>query len=243
MDERAPARSGRSLPPWAFVVLAIALIAGLAAIWRFSEVGELVDPHALHRSLRRLGDTAWAIPVVWTGFVVGVLVLVPINAMFVAVGLTFGLEKALLLSTSGALLASLAVDTIGRRFDAERLLRHAPDWIDRWRRRGISEASVGQLSVMRLLPLGPFATINLIWAAARVPRRRVLAATLVGLTPGIVATSLLGEGLGLALDDLGAKSLAVAAAGAVALIALTWMSRRVARKFSSEPVDPPSERD
>jgi len=142
----------------------VAAVVALAVVWRATGAGAWTDPERIHEMLRALGDSPWAIPAVWGVFVVATLVMVPINALFVAVGLTFGFVQALALSMSGALLATGVIDWIGRRFDVDPLLARAPDWVRRLKRRRLERAGVLQLTAMRLLPLGPFATVNLIWA-------------------------------------------------------------------------------
>jgi len=209
----------------------VAAVVALAVVWRATGAGAWTDPERIHEMLRALGDSPWAIPAVWGVFVVATLVMVPINALFVAVGLTFGFVQALALSMSGALLATGVIDWIGRRFDVDPLLARAPDWVRRLKRRGLERAGVLQLTAMRLLPLGPFATVNLIWAASGVPRHRVFAATFVGLMPGVTATSALGEGLGLALNGFEPLDVALLVGGCLGLLALTWLGRRLLSRW------------
>lgn len=215
------------------MIVGVALVGGLAALallWKATDLGAYAEPQRIHEMLRSLGDSPWSIPIVWLVFVAAGLLMVPVNALFVAVGLTFGFLEAVALSMSGALLSTLVVDFIGRRFDIDPLIEHAPEWLRRLKQQRLAEAGLLQLSLMRILPLGPFSTVNLIWGAAGVPRRRVLAATVIGLTPGVLATSAIGEGLGLALEDLGARSIGLLLGGGVAFGALVWLGRRLLQR-------------
>jgi uncharacterized membrane protein YdjX (TVP38/TMEM64 family) len=211
------------------VGIAVAVVAGLGLLWRTTGLGDWIEPERLHGFLRSLADSPWAIPVVWGAFVAAGLLMLPVNALFVAVGLAFGLVEAMALSMSGALLSTLVVDVIGRRFDMDPLLVRGPGWMLRWKRAGLEHAGIAQLVVMRLLPLGPFGTVNLVWAAAGVPRRRVLIATFVGLVPGITATSAIGEGLGLGLASPSGWSTTLLVGGCLGLLALALVGRRLLR--------------
>jgi uncharacterized membrane protein YdjX (TVP38/TMEM64 family) len=228
------------------VIVAVALLGGVAALallWRTTDLGAYAEPRRIHEMLHSIGDSPWSIPIVWLVFVAAGLLMVPVNALFVAVGLTFGFLEAVGLSMSGALLSTLVVDFIGRRFDIDPLFERAPEWLRRLKQQRLAEAGLPQLALMRILPLGPFSTVNLIWGAAGVPRRRVLAATVIGLTPGVLATSAIGEGLGLALEDFGARSIGLLLGGVVALGILMWLGRRLLRRRLERGGDAGSETD
>ena len=228
------------------LIVVVALVGGvvaLALLWKTTDLGAYAEPRRIHEMLRSLGDSPWSIPIVWLVFVAAGLLMVPVNALFVAVGLTFGFLEAVALSMSGALLSTLVVDFIGRRFDVDPLFERAPEWLRRLKQQRLAEAGLPQLSLMRILPLGPFSTVNLIWAAAGVPRRRVLGATVIGLTPGVLATSAIGEGLGLALEDLDARSIGLLLGGIVGLGTLMWIGRRLLLRWLQGAADGDSDPD
>lgn len=207
-------------------VAILAAAALLLALWRLTPLGEVADLERLAGWLASLRGEPWAIPAVWLGFVVGGLVLVPVNLMFLAVGIAFGFWKAVGLSLSGALLSTAVLLAVGRRFDVDPLLARAPERLRRWKERGLENADTLELAMIRFLPLGPFSTMTLLWGAARVRPGRALLASGLGLLPGVLATSLVGEGVGLAREDLTGPNLALLGAGCLAFLALVWLGRR-----------------
>jgi uncharacterized membrane protein YdjX (TVP38/TMEM64 family) len=195
----------------------------LAALWRLTPLGDAIDPEAIRDRLMALRDRPWAIPVVWTAFVVGGFLVAPINALFLAVGLTFDVLPAIGLNVSGGVLSALSLHEVGRRFDVDALLERSPR-LKRLKQRHLENAGVLELTLLRFLPLGPFTTMCLLWAAAGVRRREMLVATALGLLPGAVAASLIGRSVALRTDPHG---LALAIAGCAVFVALMWLGHRL----------------
>jgi uncharacterized membrane protein YdjX (TVP38/TMEM64 family) len=57
------------------------------------------------------------------------------------------------------------------------------------------------VAVMRLLPVAPFTIVNLAAGAMAVPFRHYIVGTTLGMTPGILAMTLLATQIGAAIAD------------------------------------------
>jgi uncharacterized membrane protein YdjX (TVP38/TMEM64 family) len=221
--ERSVGRRRRAR--WIFGALAVAAVA-LALAWRFTPLAEWVDPEAIQARLVDFRASPWRVPVVWALFVLGGLLVVPINLLFLATGLAFPFLEAIALSMSGGLLSGLLLHALGRRLDLDGLLAHVPARLRRRVEEGIDRAGLPELVVLRLLPLGPYTTMNLLWGAAGVGRGPLLLASALGLAPAVVLTAMIGSGLRTGLE---ARALVLLALGSLGLGGLAILGARWAR--------------
>jgi uncharacterized membrane protein YdjX (TVP38/TMEM64 family) len=191
-EELAPATTWRKLGqlvraigPVALVVvvLEITLSAGLAA--HFMREGQL-------ESLVR-GAGLWA-PVVFIALMAS---LVPLNVpglLFVVPATSlFGVASGILLSLTGGFLAS-TIGILGARYLARPVFeRRLPPWLRSWEAR-MAERAFWTIVLLRSVTflLQP---VDWICGLSRVPTRRVLAATFIGLIPPTVTVALTGGGL------------------------------------------------
>lgn len=230
-DGSAPApgaprrRARRRRARWIFGVVALAA-AGLALAWRFGPAGDWVEPGRVEAWLAGFRASPWRVPVVWIVFVAGGLLVVPINLLFLATGLAFPFPEAVALSLSGGLLSGLVLHALGRRLDLEALLERAPPRVRRAVEGGIARAGLPELVVLRVLPLGPFTTMNLLWGAAGVGRGAMLLASAIGLLPAAVLTAMIGSGLRTEMGPAALLLLVGGSLGLLGLLLIGWLRAR-----------------
>lgn len=106
-------------------------------------------------------------------------------------GAALGTPLALVAATTGACLLFLAARTSLGGVLRKRAGRFARRFAD-----GFAKNAFTYLLLLRLVPLFPFSVVNLVPALFDVPLRTYAAATAIGIIPGTVAYSLLGQGLG-----------------------------------------------
>lgn len=170
------------------ILVVIAVVALLAAAWRFTPLGEYVTLErivALARSVRELP----AAPLVVVGaYVVAGLLVVPLTLLVVATTIAFGPFTGAAYALAGALTSALVGYAIGRKIGREALGRRAG------RALAAIDARVagGVLSVatLRLMPIAPFALVNLVAGAAQLRVGTFLAGSLLGFVPGIALIAL-----------------------------------------------------
>ncbi|MDX1648894.1 MAG: hypothetical protein R3263_03475, partial [Myxococcota bacterium] len=92
---------------------------------------------------------------------------------------------------------------------------------------GIERAGLPELVVLRVLPLGPYTTMNLLWGAAGVGRGALLAASAIGLAPAAILTAMIGSGL---RADMGPRALVMLVGGGLGLLGLLLVGLRQARR-------------
>jgi phospholipase D1/2 len=86
------------------------------------------------------------------------------------------------------------------------------------------------MTVLRLLPIAPFAVVNPVAGASAIRTRDFLLGTLFGMAPGVVLITVFGDRLGAWLRQPDLANLAVVVLVAALALMLTWALRRWSRR-------------
>ena len=174
----------------AFALILLALIA-LTAAWRWSPLGTWLAPAHAVTLLRAWGQAAGpllAVPLLTAALVLAVPLSVLTLLSMAALGPWWG--SACLVSA--ALLSATISQTLGRRLGHDLLLRWAGPKVLR-----VSEslASRGLWAVvaLRLIPIAPFAIVNMVVGTTHLRPRDMLLGTLIGLMPLTVAMAVFAD--------------------------------------------------
>ncbi|MFI9651014.1 VTT domain-containing protein [Guyparkeria halopsychrophila] len=200
----------------AFALL-IALFVVIAGLLKFTPLGEAIAPRELLDGLVDLRNTPggnWA----FLGLaVVGLLLGVPATPMVIAAGLLFGAWAGFGLAYSALVIAAMVGFSAGQFLGAEALRRLAGKRLDELSRR-LARRGILTVFSLRLVPLAPFAVVNLVAGATRIGFRDFLIGSLAGLAPAAIALTMFSDQL---LRTLLEPSLA--AIGLLALITAVFI--------------------
>lgn len=192
---KGPQGSGLALG----IAVAFVLI-GLTLAWRFTGLSEYASIDGAKEVLSGFARNRWA-PLSAIGlFTAGGVLAFPVTMMIVAMAATFGPLPGLLYAVVGALLSGTITYWIGARFGREAVFQLLG------RRREKAQAMLrrrGVLAVVaiRVVPLAPFAVINLICGASGVRTIDFVLGSLIGMGPGTVALAFLGDRIVALLAD------------------------------------------
>ncbi|MEO3753740.1 VTT domain-containing protein [Streptomyces sp. B6B3] len=189
---RPPGLAGRAaravVSPWGRLVLLGLVVAGVAGVVLGTGVGDVLD--------RRSGDEA---PGVGVGllcvgvYAVGTFALLPKPALSAGAGALFGAGFGLLVAVVGTTVGALLGFAAGRLLGSDALRPVALRW-GRLRTldRRLSDRAFGSVLMLRLVPVLPFAAVNLAAALSRMRWPPFALATCVGTLPGNAAWVLAG---------------------------------------------------
>jgi len=211
-----------------FLGVAGALLA-LAALWSLTPLADQLRPDELAARAAPLRAASYGPAVVLLAIALGSALFVPITALIVASALLYGAWLGSALSLGGALASAVLGWGIGRLLwrDAAHRLMSA-----RLRRLSLRMARRGAVAVaaVRVVPIAPFAAINIAAGASHVSLADFALGTAFGMAPGILAGSLLSDRLARTVIDPGWGAAAVLLALVLLLVlAGRWVQRRVAR--------------
>ena len=197
-----PGTRRRAVPGLLRLAVIFVFVAALAVVWRATSLHALMDYGAISNWMMSLTDSALA-PVWIAGiFTIGTLVLMPVTLLIIATGATSGPVLGFFYALCGSVVSAMVHYGLGRIAGKETVRRIAGSRLGHVQRQ-ISRHGFISLLFARIVPIAPFAIVNLVAGAIQIRVRDFLLATLVGMSPGILAVVVLGNQLQRALQDPG----------------------------------------
>ncbi len=190
----------RALPGFLRLAVLFACLAALALIWRSTPLVNLFDPSDLGGWAAAIDNRPFAPLWVIAGYTLGALVLVPVTLLIVVTGATFGPALGFFYSVFGALVSALVTYALGRIAGHDLVRRIAGSRLG-YVQHQISRHGFVSMLFARVVPVAPFAVVNMAAGAAQIRLRDFLLGTLVGMTPGILAIVLLENRIEALLRD------------------------------------------
>jgi phosphatidylserine/phosphatidylglycerophosphate/cardiolipin synthase-like enzyme/uncharacterized membrane protein YdjX (TVP38/TMEM64 family) len=192
------------------------LLAILAAIWRWTPLGDSFSAQAISPFM------------VLALYVVAGLLGVPITLMVIGTCFLFPPLPASLFAFGGALLSAAATYTAGRLLGRDAVRRLAGTRLNAITRR-LARKGLWAVVVLRLLPIAGFSTVNAVAGASRVRLRDLLLGTALGLLPWILLTLTFVDRVRAALNEPGPVSYSLLAADVAMIVAAALF---IWRRFS-----------
>ena len=169
------------------LLLAVLLI--LAVTWRWTPLGDWLEiDNIMHqiKSFQTQSITSWmVIPI----FALAATLAVPLTLLVVATVLVFGSSLGFVYALSAALLSAILSYLLGQWVGHEPLRRYAGYRLNRISQK-LSKRGILTIITLRIIPVAPFALINLVTGASHIRFRDFVLGSLIGLLPGISAIAL-----------------------------------------------------
>jgi uncharacterized membrane protein YdjX (TVP38/TMEM64 family) len=189
--DEAPAGGG-GMALWLRIGLVLAPIVILGVAWRYTPLSEFMNPQAFSESLEAGGSLG---PLLAVGlFMLLGLVAFPVNVLIVATAAAFGLWPGLLYAAGGAMVSAVLTYLVGRRMGPGLLRKIIGPRINRVSR-SIAKNGILAVTMVRLMPIAPFTLVNLVAGAIRIPLLDYTIGTALGLAPGLLLMTALGDRL------------------------------------------------
>ncbi|MFP4251295.1 MAG: VTT domain-containing protein [Guyparkeria sp.] len=201
--------------------LLIALFVAVAALLKFTPLGETIAPRELLEWLAGVRDAPGGTWVFFGLAVTGLLLGMPATPVVVIAGLLFGAWVGFGLAYGALALAALTGFFAGQFLGAEALRRLAGKRLDQLSRM-LARRGILTVFSLRLVPLAPFAVVNLVAGATHIRVRDFLVGTLAGLAPGTIALTLFSDQLLRTLLDPSPTTIGVLALITIAFIGIGW---------------------
>lgn len=181
------------MPLW----LRISLVAGpillLGLAWRYTPLSGYLNPETFSATMQN-ANGAWGPAVALGLFMLLGLIAFPVNVLIVATAAAFGLWPGLLYAAVGALVSAFVTYLVGRRVGPSVLRKIIGPRINRISR-SIAKNGIMAVTMVRLMPVAPFTLVNLVAGAIRIPMVDYMVGTALGLAPGLLLMTALGDRL------------------------------------------------
>ena len=193
IEETVPGPARR---PLARRVLALygllAFLALVAVLWPLAPPALWRAAHPLIELLARLRTEPATAAVVVGAFVAGGPLRLPPSLLALAAAALLGTWTGAVLSLLGALTSASLVFGCGRVLGRSRVRRLA-GWRVNQVTRALTRHGIMTVALLRLMPVAAFSVVNLVAGASGVRFRDFVAGTVAGMSPGLIAMSVLGD--------------------------------------------------
>lgn len=218
-----PARLARHLlarlRPLLVALVCVLVVLGIALAWRYTALSTLVTPDNVGAVLNTVRGEPWAIVVVVAVFVLAGAIVFPLNILILTTAAVFGPWLGILYGGVGTVSSGVVTYFVGGRFGREALYRMLGE---RWRHglEGVRKRGLLAVVTFRLLPIAPFTLVNLAAGASGIRFVDFLVGTMIGMLPGLVLLSVMGDRIVRILAEPNAGDIAIVVLCIVGLIGL-----------------------
>ena len=199
------------------VIGAGVVILALALVWQFVP---LAKPDAVKAELASLAGNPFAPAIIVGVFVALGSLMFPITVLIAATAAAFGPWFGFAYALIGALASALATYWIGARIGKNTLRDLLGPKLNRIRHR-VAKRGVFAIAAIRMVPIAPFMVINLAAGASAIPLFDYMAGTFLGMLPGLIMISAVGNQFAHILTSSTPSDIAILAAAVIAWIALS----------------------
>lgn len=177
----------RSHPPalkWklAGLVMALLVLLGLAAAWSWSPLRYWLDIEHIVNTLQMLGQSYGAYAAI-LGFTLALSLAVPLTFLTLVTLVAFGPFAGFFYTMIAAMMGAAVSYGAGYMLGREVVQRLGGERVNTISQR-LANRGVLAVIVIRMVPVAPFAVINMIAGASHIRLRDLLIGTAVGMTPG-----------------------------------------------------------
>jgi len=216
---------------WPAAAALLALLAALAAMWRYTPLSEYADPAALLVLVEPFVEEPWAPAIVVGGFIAGGLLAFPVTVMILATAMVFDPFDAFVYALTGSLISATLLYWAGRGLGDDFVRKVAGERANRISQR-LAKRGIVTIMVLRVAPVAPFTVINLVAGVSHIKFRDYLIGTVAGMTPGIIVLTMFGESLAKTIKSPEPENFITLAAVAAFITAAAWFLNRAAAKKS-----------
>jgi uncharacterized membrane protein YdjX (TVP38/TMEM64 family) len=203
----------------ALLTIAIALIIG-ARSFAWSDLPALIDRMTVWR------DSPLAMLSMLGFFIVGGLVVFPVNLLIATSIVVFGPIAGAVIALIGSLASAGVLHQIGSAFPEHVFSRFAGRHAEQLRER-VARHGLIAVAIVRLLPVAPYSVVSLAAGIAGIGRVPYFVGTAIGMLPGIVLYALFADRARKVIADPRPLSWAMLLFALLLIVALAWLLRRL----------------
>jgi phosphatidylserine/phosphatidylglycerophosphate/cardiolipin synthase-like enzyme/uncharacterized membrane protein YdjX (TVP38/TMEM64 family) len=232
-DEGAPAaKKGFGVLKAFGIIVAVAI--GLTLLWRYTPLADYLTPTNAIAWAETFSRYWWAPLAVIVAYTPASLVMFPrwlITLMAVA---AFGPWAAFAYAQTGVLVAAITGYIAGELVKRDTVRHMAGRRLNKLSK-VLQKRGVIAVTLVRLVPIAPFMVVNAVMGAMRIRLSHFLIGTVLGMLPGMLATTVLGDQVTAALADPTRVNFWLVGLAGLALAALAafghwWLGRNESRK-------------
>ena len=221
------------------IALMVLAVAGLAAVWLLLPIREYADPDAIARLVAPVVESPWLPLIILGAFLAAGAVMLSVWVVIFQTCLLYSPVVAFPLALGGATLSALTFYSLGRLLGRDVVMRLVPPRVQQ----ALERVTLESIIAVRVLPILPFTLVNMTCGAFGVSLRTFLPGTVLGMAPGVLGMTLVGERI-LAVIREPTPGAIVGLVGVVAALVLVarFFRKRAAARYLEDAMRRQSER-
>jgi phospholipase D1/2 len=212
-------------PAWGKLALLVLGIAVLMALWRFTPLRGIASAEAAIEWAKAFGAQPWAPLALMAAYTPACLIMFPRPLITLAAVIAFGPYFGFLYSLMGICASSAVTWVMGRYMRRDTVRRIAGPKLDRMAE-VLKKHGLLAMTLLRLVPLAPFAVESIVAGAIRMKLWHVVVGTAIGLLPGTLTTTVFGDAIETAVTGSGSVNWWIVGGAAALLAAGAWGVKR-----------------
>jgi phospholipase D1/2 len=198
--------------------------------WRFTPLADYVAQERAQAVLSSVKENNFTPLWVITAYLIGGVVAFPVLILIVATVATFGPWLGFLYAIVGVLASALLMYSVGT-LAGPALLKSIAGSRFAGLRQAVENRGVLAIAAIRLVPVAPFTVVNLIAGACSIRLIDYVAGTLIGMLPGLIAISALGQQITTLVTDFSAANVTLLLLLIALWAALAWAAQMLASRL------------
>jgi phospholipase D1/2 len=212
-------------PSWGKLAGIVLAILGLMALWRFTPLREVATAEAAIAWAKAFGEQPWAPFALMAAYTPACLVMFPRPLITLAAVIAFGPWFGFFYALTGICASSAATWWMGRHMRRDTVRRLAGPKLDRMAE-VLKKHGLLAMTLLRLVPLAPFAVESIVAGAIRMKLWHVVVGTAIGLLPGTLTTTVFGDAIETAVTGSGRVNWWIVGGAAALLAGGAWAVKR-----------------
>ncbi len=170
------------------IVIIVAIVAAIAVSWWVTPLRHLIDVDHLTAFFDRYAGSPLAPILMIALFVVGGLIMIPVNVMIALSVLVFGAIPGAIYALIGSSLNAQVLYEIARRLPLQTVKNRLSGRLGTMHQHFVRHGVLA-VALVRAVPVAPYTIVNLLLGATRIDRLQYIVGTALGMTPGIVVNA------------------------------------------------------
>jgi uncharacterized membrane protein YdjX (TVP38/TMEM64 family) len=188
VDQFVPAEKTRPLiGRFALLGMFALMVVVVAGLWHWTPLGDYVNLKSLTNATRHIDSLPLAPVWIVLGYVIAAVMAVPITLLIATTGIVFGASWGAAYAFIGTTIAAAISYSLGNWLGRDAVRKLAGARVNRLSER-VAKRGIVAVVVLRILPVAPFAIVNLVAGASHIRMRDFMIGTMLGMGPGIFLT-------------------------------------------------------
>ncbi|MES2257394.1 MAG: TVP38/TMEM64 family protein [Pseudomonadota bacterium] len=206
----------------------LALLIGLGIAWTWSPLKSWLDIDLIVGALRQLGQASGPAAAI-AGFALAVATAVPLTFLTLVAIIAFGPWTGVACALPGALIGAAISYGVGAALGRDAVERLGGKRVNAVSER-LARSGVLAIVLVRMVPVAPFAIVNMVAGASRIRLRDLLLGTAIGMMPSTVFMMLFMDSILASFKQPSRFGTTLVIASALLLVLGGWGIRRWLRR-------------